>query len=200
MNSFGKSLLALAGFCLVAGAAHADNRGKQPVKSSVSIGVPPAKMDAKHLRNLPAPSHDEVHTLAAPALSYLQVSFIYSTNYETQYPSTLGFEPVAGSQAITTGDHGGAELFVVTDELGYGNNPVATWNGGQVSLATNVGQDTICVNWARTGYDIPCKAGQTVVGWRKYWDFSGYQSGIFTYQNQSTNSPWNTMYDSMSIR
>lgn len=164
MNSFGKSLLALTGICLMTSAAHADNGGKQPVKSSVSIGAPPARMDAKYLRDLPAPSRDEIQTLAAPALTYLQVSFVYSTNYEAQYPSTDGFEPVAGVQSMTTGDHGGAELYVVTDEFGYGSNPVATWNGGQVSLSKNVAEDTICVNWARTGYDIPCKAGQTIVG------------------------------------
>ncbi|MBI3283509.1 MAG: DUF4879 domain-containing protein [Burkholderiales bacterium] len=200
MNSFGKSWLALAGFCIVASASYADNGGKQPVKNIMDMGTVPAKLDAKLQKAFPAPSRSEVQTAAAPGLTYLQVDYVVSTNYYMQYPTTLGYEGLSNSQSMTTGDHGGAQLWVVTDELGYGDNPVATWNGGQISLATNFATQTICVNWARTGYDIPCQAGQTVVGFRKYWDFSGYQSGIFTYQNQSTNSPFNTMFDSMSIK
>lgn len=201
MKVFRNVSFALVSFCLLVSASFAGNGGNsQSVKRVVDIGAIPAKLEAKHLRDLPRPSADEIQTLAAPALSYLQIDFVYSDSYYAQYPGTYGWEGVSGSQYITLGDHGGAQMRVVTQELGYGNNPVATWNGGQVSASVNYKTDTICVNWARTGYDIPCLAGQTVVGFRKYWNFDGYQNGVFTYQNQSTNSPWNTMYDSMSIK
>ncbi|MBI3286285.1 MAG: DUF4879 domain-containing protein [Burkholderiales bacterium] len=193
MNFFRKSLLALAVLCLVADASYAENGGKPPLKSIVDMGTVPAKLDAKLQKNFPPPSRDEVQTLAAPALTFLQVDYVYSQKWGS-------YEPVSGHQTSTVNDHGGSWLWIITDELGYGDNPVATWNGGQVSLAKNFVTQSICVNWARTGYDIPCQAGQTVVGFRKYWDFTGNESGVFTYQNQSTNSPWNTMFDSMSIK
>jgi hypothetical protein len=64
---------------------------------------------------------------AAPALTYLQVAYVGSSNIE--------WESVSGSQTSTTADHGGAELRIVTEELGYDSIPVATWNGGVVSSA-----------------------------------------------------------------
>ena len=61
----------MAGFWLVAGASYADNGGKQPVKSFVEFNAIPGKLDAKHMRDLPAPVGDEVQALAAAGLSYL---------------------------------------------------------------------------------------------------------------------------------
>jgi len=156
------------------------------------MGAPSAKLQAKQMRELPRPSTDVHPTAAAPALSYLQINYVGSSN--------AGWEGVSGSQSITVADHGGVILRIITEELGYGSTPVATWNGGVVPLSKNYQIDTIFVNWAGTGYDIPCLAGQTVVGFQKYWNFDGYQSGSFYYQNQSTNSPGNTMSDSMYVK
>jgi hypothetical protein len=181
------SLLLLSGF------SNADNSGRNvQEKIIVDMGAPSAKLQAKQMRELPRPTA-EVHPMApAPALTYLQVAYVGSSN--------IGWEGVSGFQTSTAADHGGTQLRIVTEELGYGSIPVATWNGGVVSSAKNYQTDTICVNWAGTGYDIPCLAGQTVVGFRKYWNFDGYQSGSFTYQNTSTNSPGNTMNDSMLVK
>ena len=55
----------------------------------------------------------------------------------------------------------------------------------------------VCVTGG--SYTWPCTAGQTVVGFLRYYNLDGNQSGLFKYQNTSTNSPWNTMSVQISI-
>lgn len=188
-----KKTVVFGSLILLSGFSYADSSGRNvPEKSLIDIGAPDAKLQAKQMRELPRPSAEAHPMAAAPALTYLQVAFVGSIN--------VGWEGVSNMQTATTFDHGGTYLRVVTDELGYGSIPVATWNGGVVSSAKNYQTETICVNWAGNGYNIPCLAGQTVIGFRKYWNFDGYQGGSFSYQNTSTNSPGNTMYDSMLVK
>lgn len=126
---------------------------------------------------------------AAPALSFLQIAFVGSSN--------IGWESITALQTMTSNDHGGVQVRVVTEEIGYGNLPVARFNGSVLPKSKNYLTETIC--WNGNTYVFPCSAGQTVVGFRKYWNLDGYQIGSFSYQNKSTNSPWNTMSDSISI-
>ena len=66
-----------------------------------------------------------------------------------------------------------------------------------VPASANDLTQTIC--WKGSAYVLPCSAGQTVVGHRKYWNLDSKQNESFSYQNTSTNSPWKTMSDSISI-
>jgi Domain of unknown function (DUF4879) len=152
--------------------------------------------DSAHLIIIPVPSSisrldvsRRVTEAAAPRLSFLQIAFVGSSN--------IGWEGITALQSMTSNDHGGAQLRVVTEEIGYGNLPVARFNGSVLANSKNYFTETIC--WNGSVYVIPCSAGQTIVGYRKYWNLDGYQIGSFSYQNKSTNSPWNTMSDSISI-
>lgn len=168
--------------------------------AEIFVGEPTVGQDSAHLASLPRSSSTvgggtRSTTLAtsgpAPSLSYLEVSYVGSANVG-------GYESIAPSQLTTVYDHGGTWLRVVTDELGYGNNPVARFNGSILPSSANIQTQNIC--WTGSGYTLSCSAGQTIVGFRKYWKLDGYQGGNFSYQNTSTNSPWNTMSDSISIQ
>ncbi|WP_223156874.1 DUF4879 domain-containing protein [Thermosediminibacter oceani] len=37
-------------------------------------------------------------------------------------------------------------------------------------------------------------------GWFYWWDASGYEQGNFSYENTSSNYPWNKMTDSIYIK
>lgn len=115
----------------------------------------------------------------APALSYLEVTGVISS----QSPS---IENISRYQFSTTNDHGGAELYIRTIEYGYGYSRVAKMNG------------TVLPLYSSSTFD---SNGDSIVdGYVCWWNASGYNSGTFTYQNTSTNSPWNTMSDSITIK
>ncbi|WP_245566394.1 DUF4879 domain-containing protein [Tuberibacillus calidus] len=116
---------------------------------------------------------------SAPPLTYLQVYAAISTNYPQ-------YEYFNENQLSSVQDHGGAEMYIVTVELGYGNRPVAKFNGGQLTETQN--------------QYIDLDGDSIIDGWFRWWDASGSESGTFTYQNTSTNYPWNTMYDSINIK
>ena len=188
-------ITAVSALAFMAGFAHATDTTVQQVE--VYFGTVPSASDAAQLATVPVPNpvarSGAKAALAAagpaPALSYLQITNVGSSN--------VGWEAIAASQTTTAYDHGGAQLRVVTDEIGYGNVPVARYNGGVLPASANYLTQTIC--WNGSAYVLPCSAGQTVVGYRKYWNLDGKQNGSFSYQNTSTNSPWNTMSDSISI-
>jgi len=125
---------------------------------------------------------------AAPPLTALVVSWVYSTR--------IGWEQIRTGQLATVSDHGGTQLRVTTDELGYGSNPIAKMLGATLPAYTS---QTICRNFSGV-LVTPCSAGQTVVGWRRIWKLDGTQSGNFTYQNTSINYPFNRMSTSLTIR
>ncbi len=126
----------------------------------------------------------------APALSYLEIYAIGSSNYN-------GWEYVSEGQYSTTYDHGGTTMNAITLELGYGYVPVATMNGGQLPSAASYRSDSLC--WGSDGNLDYCSSGETIAGWLKYWDISGQEGGTFTYQNTSFN-PTNTMSDTINIK
>lgn len=125
----------------------------------------------------------------APALTYLQIRYVGSSNQ--------GWEPISDSQFSTALDHGGAQLRALTVELGYGSAPVAFMNGAVLPSTKNYSTVPFCT---ATNFLAPCQPGQVIIGFVRYWNLDGYQNGTFAYRNTSTNSPFNTMSDSLSIR
>lgn len=115
----------------------------------------------------------------APPLSYLEVYAAISTQQQD-------YEYFSPDQLSSVYDHGGAELYIVTAELGYGHIRYAKFNGGNLE------------ELERQHIDLD---GDTIVdGWYIWWDASGNESGTFNYQNTSTNFPSNTMSDSIFIK
>lgn len=116
---------------------------------------------------------------AAPPLTYLQVYAAISTTYPE-------YEYFSENQLTSIEDHGGNELYIVTVELGYGSTRFARMNGERLSLYDR--------------QDIDLDGDNIVDGSYLWWDASGHEAGEFTYQNTSSNSPWNTMSDKINIR
>lgn len=87
-------------------------------------------------------------------------------------------------------------MSVTVDELGYGNAPVALFNGGMIN--TLISSSPFCTYSYNN--PIPCKAGQSIIGWRKKYSLNGNQSGTFKYQNTSSVSPWTTKSDTLYIQ
>lgn len=104
-----------------------------------------------------------------------------------QVRSSLGgYENIPAYQYTTTADHGGAEMYVVTQENGYGRD-YATYAGMQVQIIDSG--------------SIDFNNDNIVDGWLYLWDLSGIsESGRFQYQSTSYNSPWNTMSTWINIR
>ncbi|MDC0713648.1 DUF4879 domain-containing protein [Stigmatella sp. ncwal1] len=153
---------------------------------------PVLHLDSSQLSKLPTREQLEggpVKLAPAPPLTYLQVYAVGSSNQGWEYPDP--------SVYATSLDHGGSVLLVVVLEVGYGFSRFAKMNGSQLPSSANYLDEALC--WNAYGQLAYCSAGQTVAGWLRYYDVSGYQSGSFTYQNTSTNSPWNTMYDQITI-
>lgn len=115
----------------------------------------------------------------APPLSYLQVYSVIST----QHPTYEYFSP---SQLSSVYDHGGAELYVVTEELGDGHLRYAKFDG--VNLKQHMSQY------------IDLDGDSIVDGYYIWWDASGNDNGTFKYQNTSTNFPGNIITDSILIK
>jgi hypothetical protein len=115
----------------------------------------------------------------APPLTYLQVYAAISTLHPT-------YEYFSESQFTSIYNHGGGEMYIVTVELGYGYNRIAKMNNGP---NLNYLQSQAIVD-----------SSNIVIGWFYWWIASAYESGQFTYQNTSTNSPWNTMSDWINIQ
>lgn len=127
--------------------------------------------------------------VAAPAapLSYVQVRYVGSSN--------IGWEAISDSMPSTIQNHGGAQLRVLTVEVGYGISRVAKINGTTLPSSANYQTIAFC----GSNFLTPCSAGQTIVGYSRYWNLDGYQGGSFYYQTTSINSPWNTMSDTLNI-
>jgi Domain of unknown function (DUF4879) len=112
----------------------------------------------------------------APPLTQLQNYAIRSANHPN-------WEYLSTSQFGTLYDHGGAWMDLVTYEYGYGHISVCKIAGFQLTA------------W-RTD---PIVSGSTVIGWIRYWNADGFQVGQWSYQNTSSNYPWNTMSDYIQV-
>ena len=121
---------------------------------------------------------------AAPPLTALYMYSITSSNCGTEYMTSQ-------SQTSTVCNHGGAVLRAAIVEIGYGSKPMAWMNS--TLLATSKNYQTVPVCVVNSRYTWPCPAGYTIVGFLRNYNLDGYQSGVFKYQNTSSNSPWNTI-------
>lgn len=123
---------------------------------------------------------DEVTAMApAPPLTYLEVCAAISSNYpQYEYFDDYQFSSIE--------DHGGAEVYIVTAELGYGYSRFAKMNGTTLQSIQS--------------QSIDLEGDSIIDGWYYWWDASAFENGNFTYQNTSSNSPWNTMSDSIYIK
>ncbi len=123
-----------------------------------------------------------VHAMGpAPQLTYLQAVAVISSQHPTyEYLNVYDYS--------TTYDHGGAELYIVTEEDGYGQNNIAMMNGTRLTEFQDQTHPQRIVD-----------SSGTIIGWYRWWIANGQQSGTFTYQSTSINYPWNTMYDSLYV-
>lgn len=101
--------------------------------------------------------------------------FLYLSRFTQRGRSFVG-----PSQTSSIADHGGAEMYTVTAELRYEVMSRARMDGGP--LLPEVQYQMIDVD-----------NDSIVDGWFYWWDASGYDSGLFTYQNTSQNYPGNTI-------
>ena len=76
-------------------------------------------------------------------------------------------------------------MYVVTLDGGYGNNPVCQING---IILTQYKIETVT------------NSSGVVLGFLHYYNACGFQGGTWTYQNTSSNSPWNTISDYCNIQ
>lgn len=145
---------------------------------------------------LPAPTplnglRTDVHPMAsASPLTTVYVYAVGSSNCNWEYMTSQ-------TQFSTTCNHGGSQLRAAVIEIGYGNNPLAWMSGGLLSTSKNYQTSPLCV--VNGAYTWSCPSGYTIVGFLRYYNLDGYQSGTFKYQNKSTNSPWNTISKQISI-
>lgn len=116
---------------------------------------------------------------AAAPLTYLEVYAAFSTNNPE-------YEYFTENQLTSIEDDGGDEMYIVTAELGYGSTRFARMEGDRLSIYDR--------------QDIDLDGDNIVDGSYPWWDASGYEGGEFTYQNTSSNAPWNTMPDRINIR
>lgn len=133
----------------------------------------------KELKEAQSTASAEGVRSSAPPLTYLEVYAACSS----QYPN---WEYFSEDQVYSVQDHGGDEMYIVTAELGYGSTRFARMNGSLLS-SYNVQY-------------IDLDGDSVIDGFFYYWDASGYQGGNFTYENTSSNYPWNNMSDSIRIR
>lgn len=108
--------------------------------------------------------------------------------------SNCGWENTAGL-SVTTCNHGGLQLRTAVLEIGYGSSRIAWMIGGL--LGSPYATTPVCITGGY--YSWPCTAGQSIVGFLVEYNLDGNQSGLFKYQNTSTNSPWNTMSVQINI-
>ena len=127
---------------------------------------------------------------AAANLSHMGIYAVYSPQAGVEYIGMFDHE--------TRNEHGGGVLIIVTREIGYGGAPLALFNNKRLPPSANYHTQPICVRHAH--YVTPCKAGETSVGFFRYWQISNKQSGTFFYQNVSSNAPFNTVRQRVNIR
>ena len=132
-------------------------------------------------------------TKPAPPLTSVRVYSVTSTN--------CGTELIDKNAMATTCDHGGEQLRVAVEEIGYGNNhPVAWLDDNELPDSALYQTDTIC---QEGGKEVsPCDAGYSVTGWMLYYNLDGKQGGYFEFQDTSMTVEklnYATLYTHLSI-
>jgi len=193
-----KTMLSLtAGLLAVAGMTAAPVfAGDLPI--SLAVQAMPHTLDFSsplaqiHEENIASAANVAPRPLApAPPLTRELVYAVGSTDCGWEYMTTIG-------QISTVCNHGGTQLRAVVQEIGYGGTPFAWLNGGILPSTANYQNDPICI--VGSYYTSPCPAGYTIVGYYRYFNLDGNQSGSFTYQNTSVNSPFNTLSTGINIQ
>lgn len=110
----------------------------------------------------------------APALTSLQLYAIYS---EKAGQEIIGSPNQVGSRL----DHGGTWFQAITVEIGYAKSRFAYFSGSRMTL-TDI-------------EPIDLNNDRIVDGFVCLWTYEGYhyESGTFTANSTSANSPWNTI-------
>ena len=153
---------------------------KEQLLEKVRIDYPNAQYIDVSEEELQKQEKANMGTMAsAQPLSYLEAYAAVSS----QHPV---YEYFSASQLSSVYDHGGAELYIVTTELGHGHIRNAQFDG--VNLKEHMREY------------IDLNGDYIIDGWYIWWDASGHDSGRFTYQNTSTNFPSNTMFDAILIK
>jgi hypothetical protein len=130
----------------------------------------------------------------APPLTRAIVYAVGSTQYGGwEYMTTL-------NQASTVGIHGGAQLRVVVQVIGYGNGPWGSASGTLLQAPDGLYQtQSICVVGGY--YTTACPAGAAIVGQYQYFDLDGYSTpNTFSWKSQSLNDPWNWLTTQIQIK
>lgn len=112
----------------------------------------------------------------APDLRYLKVQAVRSS----QHPE---YEPIDPDHGATRFDHGGAMLQIITVEHGYTSKTAASMNGTPL---------------AEIAYQPILDSKNAIIGWRRWWDASGAQSGYFNISARGIQG--NTAFDSLYIQ
>jgi len=103
-----------------------------------------------------------------------------------------GVENIPQGGSWTARDHGGGQLQITTDEIGYGNNAQARLLG---SPLREVGTQPLCNIGGRPQ---PCNRG-TIIGYRRTWNASGSEGGNFEFM-VNPNGPGGWKRTTLQIR
>lgn len=114
---------------------------------------------------------------SAPALTSFYLYGIYSEKAGEELIEYSSSSVQVGSKL----DHGGTWFQAITVEIGYAKTRFAYFNGYQMTLT-----DTAAID---------LDSDNIVDGYLCLWTYEGneYETGTFTANSTSANSPWNTM-------
>jgi hypothetical protein len=118
----------------------------------------------------------------APNLTSVQVIAVCSADFYAAY-APYDCEDVS-TIGTTVFNHGGAWMEVITKEMGYRAYGSATMAGSSVSEIGNQGILNIYNEY---------------IGWYRWFDASGYSSGLFNYTAASINT-YATYSDSVTVQ
>lgn len=118
---------------------------------------------------------------AAEPLYYLEIMSIASEHYPY-------WEDISPNDFATVQDHGGSFVYVVTLEGGYAE---------PYSRKMKINGSNLTKMYSEPVYDN----ANTLIGWLYIWGTTSYTTGgLATYEATSTNYPWNTMLDRLTIQ
>ncbi|HEY8023629.1 MAG TPA: DUF4879 domain-containing protein [Burkholderiaceae bacterium] len=130
----------------------------------------------------------------APPLTRALVYAVGSTQYGGwEYMTSIG-------QASTVGMHGGAQLRVVVQVIGYGFGPWGYAAGQLLQSPDGLYQSqSICIVGGY--YTTACPVGAAIVGFYQYFELDGHSAPVgFAWKSQSVNTPWNWLGTQIQIQ
>ncbi|MBB3227538.1 hypothetical protein FHW69_002161 [Luteibacter sp. Sphag1AF] len=125
----------------------------------------------QYVRMLDASGAPDVSGLYAERSS---ASTLTSAHVVAVHSAQGGNEVIPPGAWSTQQDHGGANMTIITEEIGYGRFE-------QASLLSNplreVRREPLC----DYGAPAPCNGRGTIVGYRRHWNASGFEGGNFQF-------------------